>query len=157
LKAGTEKTQPCTRLSGTVATPKSGISDYNGRGSGGKPRLVLNEVKKSNQKKQDMESAKVYTLKDSIEYSQGATVSKIVTRGKNGSATLFSFDKGQQLSEHTTPYDAIAVIVDGTCAITIAGKAHVLTEGQLILMPANIPHALEATQAFKMMLLMIKA
>ena len=103
-----------------------------------------------------MDVGKVYTLKDSIDYAQGATVSKIVTKNKNGSATLFSFDQGQQLSEHTTPYDAIAIILDGTCEIAIGGKAHILTEGQLILMPANIPHALEATQAFKMFLLMIK-
>lgn len=98
----------------------------------------------------------VYTLKESIDYSRGATVSKIVTRNKNGSTTLFSFDKGQSLSEHSTPFDALAVILDGSCIITIAGKPHALSEGQFIIMPADIPHALEATAAFKMMLVMIK-
>lgn len=106
--------------------------------------------------KQNIEFGKVCTLKDSIDYSQGATVSKIVTKNKNGSTTLFSFDKGQNLSEHSTPYDAIAMIIDGTCEITIAKEPNVLSEGQMIIMPANIPHALEATEAFKMMLIMIK-
>jgi len=106
--------------------------------------------------KQHIDFAKVHNLKDSIDYSQGATVSKIVTKNKNGSTTLFSFDKGQNLSEHTTPFDAIAMIIDGTCEITIAKEANVLSEGQMIIMPANIPHALEAIQAFKMMLIMIK-
>src|SRR5210317_423643 len=69
------------------------------------------------QMKQNIELGQVYTLKDSIDYSQGATVSKIVTKNKCGSTTLFSFDKGQNLSEHTTPFDAIAMIIDGTCEI----------------------------------------
>jgi len=103
-----------------------------------------------------MDAAKVYTLKDSIAYSPDATVSKIVSRNKHGSTTLFSFDKGQTLSEHSTPFDAIVIILDGACTIRIAGKPHALCEGQLIVMPANIPHALEATEAFKMMLIMIR-
>ncbi len=104
-----------------------------------------------------MDFAKVCTLKESIDYSSGATVSKIVTKNKNGSTTLFSFDKGQNLSEHTAPFDATAIILDGQCEITIDGEPNVLSEGQMIVMPANIPHALEATEAFKMMLIMIKA
>lgn len=99
----------------------------------------------------------VHTLKESIEYSPGATVSKIITKNKCGSTTLFSFDKGQNLSEHTTPFDAIALILDGKCEISIAGKQNSLTEGQMIVMPANIPHALEATEAFKMILIMMKS
>ncbi len=105
---------------------------------------------------QKIEFGKTCTLKDSIEYAQGATVSKIVTKNKNGSTTLFSFDKGQNLSEHSTPYDAIVMIIDGTCEITIANEPNILSEGQMIIMPANIPHALEAIEAFKMMLIMIK-
>ncbi len=106
--------------------------------------------------KNNIDSGKVCTLKDSIDYSQGATVSKILTKNKNGSTTLFSFDKGQTLSEHTTPFEAVAIILDGTCEITIAKKPNLLSEGQMIIMPANIPHALEATEAFKMMLIMIR-
>lgn len=103
-----------------------------------------------------MEFAKVHTLKDSIDYSPDAIVSKVITKNKNGTTTLFAFDKGQNLSEHTTPFDAITIILDGTCEISIAGKPHTLSAGQMIIMPANIPHALEATEAFKMLLVMIK-
>ncbi len=104
-----------------------------------------------------MDFSKVYNLKDSIEYSQGATVSKIIAKNKNGSTTLFSFDKDQNLSEHTAPFDAIVFVIDGSCKITIDGVPNHLTEGEMIVMPANIPHALEATEAFKMVLIMIKA
>jgi quercetin dioxygenase-like cupin family protein len=107
--------------------------------------------------KQNFDFGTTYTLKDSIDYSPGATVSKIVSKNKSGSATLFSFDKGQNLSEHTAPFDAMVIILDGACEITIAGKSHFLSAGQMIIMPANIPHALEATEAFKMMLIMMKA
>ena len=106
--------------------------------------------------KQDAEYSKVKTLKDSIDYSEGATVSKIVTKNKNGSTTFFAFDQGQTLSEHTTPFDAVVIVIDGTCEITIGGAPHLLSEGQMIVMPANIAHALEATEAFKMILVMIK-
>lgn len=106
---------------------------------------------------QNINFGEVYNLKESIGYSTGATVSKIVTKNKCGSTTLFSFDKGQNLSEHTAPFDAITIVLDGKCEISIAGKQNSLSEGQMIIMPANIPHALEATEAFKMMLIMIKA
>jgi len=96
-------------------------------------------------------------LIESIDYSKGATVSKIVTKIKCVSTTLFSLDKRQKLSEHAAPFDAIAVILDGKCEISIAGKQNFLSEGQMIIMPANIPHALEAAEAFKIMLIMIKA
>lgn len=104
-----------------------------------------------------MDFSQAITLKDSIGYAAGATVSKIVTKNKCGSATLFSFDKGQNLSEHTAPFDALVMVLEGTCEISLAGKPNALSEGQMILMPAHIPHALEATEAFKMMLIMIRA
>lgn len=107
--------------------------------------------------KQNFKLGEVYNSKDSIDYSPGSTVSKIVTKNQCGSTTLFSFDKGQNLSEHSAPFDAIAIILDGKCEISIAGKPNSLSEGQMIIMPANIPHALEATEAFKMMLIMIKS
>jgi len=99
----------------------------------------------------------ILSLKDSIDYSSGATVSKIITKNKNGSTTLFSFDKGQNLSEHTAPFDASVLVLEGQCDISIAGESHLLSAGQLITMPANVPHALEAVTAFKMLLIMIKA
>ncbi|MEO9871999.1 cupin domain-containing protein [Ekhidna sp.] len=98
----------------------------------------------------------VFTIKEYISYANDAVVSKTLTKNKNGSTTLFAFDKGQGLAEHTSPYDAIASIVDGRCRITIDGKNFELEEGQMILMPATIPHALEAIEAFKMMLIMVK-
>lgn len=107
--------------------------------------------------KQNIKFGEVHELKQSIDYSPGATVSKIVTKNQCGSTTLFSFDKGQNLSEHSAPFDAIVIILDGKCEISIAGKPNYLSEGQMIIMPANIPHALEATEAFKMMLIMMKA
>jgi quercetin dioxygenase-like cupin family protein len=99
----------------------------------------------------------VRTMKDSIDYAKRATVSKIVTKNEGGSATLFSFDKGQTLSEHSTAFDAIAVIIDGQCVISIDGNPHNLSEGQMIRMPANIPHSLEATNSFKMLLTMFRS
>ena len=99
----------------------------------------------------------ILTLKDSIDYASGATVSKIISKNKNGSTTLFSFDIGQNLSEHTAPFDATVLVLHGQCKIIIDGEKHRLSEGQLITMPANVPHALEAVSAFKMLLIMIKA
>jgi len=96
------------------------------------------------------------TLKKSIDYVKAATVSKIISKTKNGSVTLFSFDIGQNLSEHSTPFDALAIIIDGQCTISIDGKPHSLSEGQMIRMPANIPHTLEAISPFKMLLIMLK-
>ena len=107
--------------------------------------------------KQNFDFGTIYTLKDSITYATGATISKIIAKNSGGSTTLFSFDKGQGLSEHTASFDAIVVILDGTCEITIAGESNFLSEGQMVIMPANVPHALEATEAFKMMLIMLKA
>ena len=107
--------------------------------------------------KQNSDVKQVCTLKESIDYSPGATVSKMVTKNKNGSTTLFSFDKGQNLSEHRAPFDALAIIIDGKCEISIAGKQHSLSEGQMIVMPADVPHALEAIEAFKMLLVMIRS
>jgi len=103
-----------------------------------------------------METAKIYKLKELITYENGSIVSKILVKNENGSTTLFSFDKGQGLSEHTAPFDATVIILDGSCQITIDGKQHNLTEGEVIIMPANIPHALMASESFKMLLIMIK-
>ena len=106
---------------------------------------------------QNLKFGEVHQLKESIDYASGATVSKIVTKNKSGSITLFSFDKGQNLSEHTAPFDATVIVLDGACEISIAGKPNSLSEGQMIVMPANVPHALEATEAFKMILIMLRA
>lgn len=97
-----------------------------------------------------------FSLEDAIDYAGGGVVSKQVTKNKGGNITLFSFDKGQGFSEHTTPFDAFAQILDGETEINIGGEIFHLTRGQSIIMPAHIPHSLKATERFKMLLTMIK-
>lgn len=101
--------------------------------------------------------AEVYKLRDMVAYADGSTVSKIITRNEKGNLTLFAFDAGQNLSEHSAPFDAIVQVLEGTGIIIINNKEHTVKEGQLIIMPANIPHAVEARERFKMLLIMIKA
>lgn len=98
---------------------------------------------------------KVY-LKDFVMYQQDSIVSKTLIDKKSGTITLFAFDKGQNLSEHTTPYDAFVYILDGECEIIIGGVEHQLSEGDAIIMPANIPHAVNASNRFKMLLILIR-
>jgi quercetin dioxygenase-like cupin family protein len=105
----------------------------------------------------NFEDAKVYKLKDAVEYSEGAIVSKIIAKNDGGNVTLFAFDEGQNLSEHTAPFNAIVQIVEGEAKIYINGIEHSVLEGEAIIMPANIPHAVVALQKFKMMLTMIKS
>jgi quercetin dioxygenase-like cupin family protein len=94
---------------------------------------------------------------DLVDYQADAIVSREVLKKKTGSVTLFAFDAGQGLSEHTAPFDALVQVLDGEAEITIAGKRHRVRAGELILMPANRPHALKAVQRFKMMLIMVRS
>ena len=91
-----------------------------------------------------------------VSAQDGAVVSREVIRRKTGTVTVFAFDAGQQLSEHTAPFDAMVVGLDGEAEISIAGKPHLVAKGQMIIMPAGIPHALMALSKFKMLLVMIK-
>jgi len=100
-------------------------------------------------------SEKIIEPENLVTYQQGSVVSRMMVYKKSGTITLFAFDAGEGLSEHTAPFDAIANIIDGEAEITIAGKEYHLTKGQMIIMPANKPHALHAKQQFKMMLVMI--
>ncbi|GAB3422148.1 cupin domain-containing protein [Niabella aquatica] len=102
------------------------------------------------------EKETVFSLEEAIEYTQGGVISKQVTKSKAGNITLFSFDKEQGLSEHTAAYDAVVQILDGEAEITINGKLYQLRKGNSIIMPANIPHSLKATERFKMLLTMIR-
>ena len=97
------------------------------------------------------------TMNELVQYQPGAVVSRTLIDKKIGTLTLFAFDEGQGLSEHTAPYDATVQIVDGTADVTIAGTVHRVTAGQLIIMPANVPHSLRAVERFKMLLIMIRA
>ncbi len=96
-------------------------------------------------------------LKDLVDYQDGSVVSRAIIDKKTGTVTLFSFDEGQSLSEHTAPFDALVYLLDGEAEVTISGKTNRLTEGKMIIMPANEPHALRAIKRFKMMLVMIKS
>jgi quercetin dioxygenase-like cupin family protein len=96
-------------------------------------------------------------LKEYIEYSSGSVVSKTLKQNPAGSITLFAFDAGQGLSEHSAPFDAVVQVIEGEGHFIIGGEEHVLKDGELIIMPANVPHAVNARQKFKMMLIMLKA
>lgn len=100
---------------------------------------------------------KAITLKEWIACQSGAIVSKTLINKPSGTVTLFGFGAGQGLSEHTAPFDAMVYIVEGAMEITIAGQPHTIREGQLIIMPANRPHALHAQADAKMLLIMIRS
>ncbi|HEU4364202.1 MAG TPA: cupin domain-containing protein [Candidatus Krumholzibacteria bacterium] len=92
-----------------------------------------------------------------VSYQDGAVVSRTLLKQPKGSLTLFAFDEGQELSEHTVPHDALVHVLDGEVEITIAGAAHHLEQGDAIIMPGGQPHAVKAVRRFKMMLAMIRA
>jgi quercetin dioxygenase-like cupin family protein len=100
---------------------------------------------------------KVFSLADLVSYQEGSVVSRMLINKKVGSVTIFSFDKGQGLSEHTAPYDAMVTIIDGEAEITIAGKQYNVKAGETIIMPANKTHALTAKSRFKIALTMIRS
>lgn len=100
---------------------------------------------------------KVYELRGLVEYQEGSVVSRTIVDKEVGTVTLFAFDEGEGLSEHTAPYDALIVDLEGEVEIRIAGKRSLLKEGDMMIMPANKPHALKALMRFKMMLVMIRA
>jgi len=95
-------------------------------------------------------------LNKTIEYSKGSIVSKIIIEKKTGTITLFAFDEEQNLSEHTAPFDALVLVIEGEGEIIINNRSHILKSGQMIIMPANVPHAVNAKKKFKMLLTMIK-
>ena len=95
-------------------------------------------------------------LASTVEYSDDAVVSKTLFKKKTGTLTLFAFDKGQELSEHTSPYDATVLILDGEALLIIGGKEVRAKEGELVIMPADIPHNVTAEDRFKMLLIMIR-
>lgn len=101
--------------------------------------------------------AQAINLADFIGYQEGSVVSRTMVDKKVGTVTLFAFDKGQGLSEHTAPFDALVYIVDGLAEVSISGKPIQLKEGELVIMPANEPHALRALEKFKMLLIMIRS
>jgi quercetin dioxygenase-like cupin family protein len=101
--------------------------------------------------------AKTLKVEDLIEYQEGAVVSKEIIRKGTGTVTIFAFDKGEGLSEHTAPFDAMVQVIDGKAEITISGSKNILEKGDMIIMPANESHALHAIERFKMILTMIRS
>ena len=102
-------------------------------------------------------TGKLMELKTMVDYREGSVVSRTLVDKPGGTITLFAFDKGQGLSEHTAPFDALVLVIDGQAEVSISGKSQRVSGGEIIIMPANIPHALKALQRFKMMLVMIKS
>ncbi len=100
--------------------------------------------------------AKAHDLANLVEYADGAIVSRTLAENPSGTITVFAFDDGQNLSEHTAPFDAFVQILDGKAELIIAGKAVKASAGQIVLMPANIPHAVKAKGQFKMLLTIIR-
>ncbi len=105
----------------------------------------------------EFEKAKVFSFSDSVEYASGGILSKTVLKKETGNISLFSFARGEALSEHTAPFDAMIQVVDGKGEIIIGGKSFILEAGQSIIMPADITHAVKAVEKFKMVLTMIKS
>lgn len=103
-----------------------------------------------------MENIKVEKLSSMIDFQEDSVVSRTLIDKEAGTITLFAFDDGEGLSEHTAPYDALVQILDGEAVVEISGKIYNLEAGEMIIMPANDPHALRAEKKFKMMLVMIK-
>ena len=108
-----------------------------------------------NKKNTDI-SGQVIELAKLVDYQDGTIVSKTIINKEAGTVTLFAFDEGQGLSEHTAPFDAIVYIIDGEAEVLISGKPFHPKEGDMIIMPANKPHALKAVKKFKMLLVMVK-
>ncbi|KDE54979.1 cupin domain-containing protein [Methanoculleus sp. MH98A] len=99
---------------------------------------------------------RVLRLADLVAYQDGTVASRMIVNKPAGSITLFSFDEDEGLSEHTAPYDAVVTILDGECEVWVAGETHQMKEGETIIFPANVPHALSAITRFKMSLTMIR-
>ena len=101
--------------------------------------------------------AKVLNVADLVAYQDGSVVSRVILKQKMGNVSLFAFDAGQELSEHTAPFDALANVLEGEAEVTISGTPMRVKAGGMVIMPANQPHALRAISRFKMMLTMIRS
>jgi quercetin dioxygenase-like cupin family protein len=101
--------------------------------------------------------SQVYAVENLIEYQKNSVVSKTIIKKNTGTITLFAFDEGERLSEHTAPFDALVHVLDGEAEIIISGKPYTVKQHEMIIMPAEAPHAVLAITKFKMMLIMIKS
>jgi quercetin dioxygenase-like cupin family protein len=118
--------------------------------------LLLTMQNENHTPSSDLTSVPVTTV-DFVNYQDGSIVSRELIKKSTGTVSAFAFDKGEGLSEHTAPFDALVQVLEGEAEITVAGKPHHVLGGQMILMPANRPHALRALTRFKMLLTMIRS
>jgi quercetin dioxygenase-like cupin family protein len=105
----------------------------------------------------EFEKGKIFSYETSIAYANKAVVSKHILKKESGNISLFAFDKGEALSEHTAPFDAMVLIVEGSANVSIDGVSFTLHTGESIIMPADVPHSVQAPEQFKMVLTMIKS
>jgi len=106
--------------------------------------------------KGELPPSEAVRLADLVDNADGSVVSRTVAKTKGGTVTLFAFDEGQGLSEHSAPFDALVQVLDGRVELTIGGKAVMASAGEAVLMPADIPHGLKAVEKFKMLLVMVR-
>jgi quercetin dioxygenase-like cupin family protein len=99
----------------------------------------------------------VIGVEEMLDYQDGSVVSRQIVKNNGGTVTVFAFDEGEGLSEHTTPHEALLLLLDGSATVEIEGEARTVTEGEMVLLPANVPHALKAPERFKMLLTMIRS
>jgi quercetin dioxygenase-like cupin family protein len=109
------------------------------------------------EEQKDSLTAKALKVVELVDYQDGSVVSRVLLKQKGGNVTVFAFDAGQELSEHTAPFDALVNVLEGEVEVTISGTLLRLGAGQLVILPANQPHALKAISRFKMMLTMIRS
>lgn len=117
----------------------------------------MSEEKGSSNEAAGLAPAEAHTLTGLVEYAPGAIVSRTLADKPVGTVTLFAFDAGQRLSEHSAPFDALVQVLDGQAELTIGGRKVLAIAGQFVIMPANVPHAVKAAQRFKMLLTMLRS
>ena len=115
----------------------------------------LEHPSKSEKSREELKG-KVLQLKELVKYAEGTVASRVIISRPAGNITLFSFDENEGLSEHSAPYDAVVTILEGECEVWVAGQTSRMKEGETIIFPANVPHALSALTKFKMTLVMIR-
>jgi len=118
--------------------------------------MTGSDEKTTADRKRDDLAGKVLVTNDLLQYQEGTVASRMIVFKKTGTITLFAFDAGEGLSEHSAPFDAILTVTDGVAEVSIAGKPFTVKAGEMIILPANIPHAVQAPQRFKMTLTMIR-
>ena len=104
----------------------------------------------------EIAEAQVFPLLGLVNYQEGSVVSRVILKREKGNITVFAFDEGQVLSEHTSPFDALVQVIEGEFEVTVAGKPIALRSGDIVLLPAGKPHAVKATTRFKMVLTMVR-